>query len=119
MKKVRIILIMSMICVMLFGTVLTTHAAEGGYIVDRYGFTTDTGEVYDFRTMKISTGYHNAVSVFLGSNYDNYTECSIVKFGSIYYCIYYPEDGRLYYRHNQNNSYFFHFTLLSKIKKIG
>ena len=97
MKKVRIVLMLSMICVMLFGSVITTHAAEGGYIVDRYGFTTDTGQVYDFRTMKKSTGYEGAFNSFYVSEFDNYTECTIVKFGNVYECIYYPEGDKLYY----------------------
>ena len=78
MKKQKILLTICMICVLLFGSVITTQAASTGARATRFGLTTAEGNYIAYNDMSVPLGYDNILASYQSDTYKDYTKYTIM-----------------------------------------
>ncbi len=82
MKKHKILLTMCAICVMLFGSVITCHAAITGARATRFGLTTNEGNYIAYNDMVCDAGYDYTLTQLQTETYKDYSNYAILHYGN-------------------------------------
>lgn len=97
MKKHKIIITMILMCVLMFGSVITTHASFTGARATRFGLTTNEGNYIAYNDMTCEQGYDNILSNYQSDTYSTYTNYSIMYFANDneeYYWVTFCKEGK-------------------------